>query len=690
MKYLLCSAVLLAIFSTTIAQKTFQPPATAAIPVRDTLHNVVLTDDYRWLEDKADPKVVAWTKAQHDYTVEYLNGTQKTHAGLREGIAAYIDMDYEGPLAKEGKRIFQTTKKKGDKQYKLYTILNGKKKLIWDPVTLDTSGKTSTTAVAYSYDGEKAAISVQKSGAEISTLYIIDTRTGKLIAGPYTNLGGFDWTKDQQHAYISLRSQNDIDKQLPLKHYLWTVGTPIETAQFVGSTADAKNSFYIYDNRYSNVSFSGESDFYSNNTKMFTTGDLKSAGKLIYESKKSAAYPEAIGDKLYIFTNDNAPNYRLMVADKNNPEYKNWKELIPQGETVMQNAVITKNNIIIQDKKDIQSRLTLYDLDGRKLRQVELPEIGNVASIGYDREEDSVYLTLNNFTSTPKTFVASANDFKWRLFYQRIMPIDMSNIAGEIHFYTSKDSTKVPAFIVHRKDIKLDGNNPVLLTAYGGFNSGINPRFYGFYSTFINAGGIVVEAGIRGGDEYGESWHRNGMLANKQNTFDDFNSCAEWLIREKYTNAKRIVAMGGSNGGLLMGAAATQRPDLYKAIVCQVPLLDMIRYHKFLIARYWIPEYGAAEDEEQFRWLLRYSPYQNIRKGVSTPTMLVTAGANDTRVDPMNAKKFVAALQNNAGQVNPVMLYMDFNSGHGSGQSTKQSIDNWTFQFEFIMNQLGM
>jgi prolyl oligopeptidase len=238
--------------------------------------------------------------------------------------------------------------------------------------------------------------------------------------------------------------------------------------------------------------------------------------------------------------------------------------------------------------------------------------------------------------------------------------------------------------------MKLDGNNPVLLTAYGGFNSGISPSYYGYWAPFINRGGIVVRAGIRGGNEYGENWHQSGMLGKKQNCFDDFNSCAEWLIKEKYTNSNRLVAEGGSNGGLLMGAVATQRPDLYKAIICEVPLLDMLRYHKFLIARYWIPEYGSSEKEEDFKWLLRYSPYQNIRQGVNMPTMLVTAGANDSRVDPMNARKFVAAAQNNVGQISPVILHVDYDSGHGSGQSTKQRIDNVQFIFDFLMNQLGM
>ena len=671
------------------AQQKFDPPKTKAIPVVDTLHGVQLTDNYRWLEDKKDEKVIEWTKKQHDYGVEYLSKTQKTHPDLKEKIAAYLNMDYEGPLNTVGKRVFQTVKKKGDKQYKIYTVLEGKKVLIWDPVQLDAEGKISTSGTSYTYDGERAAVSAQRSGAEVNTVYFIDTRTGKQIHQPINNTSGFSWAQDQQHAYVTLRSQEDVDKQRPLKTYYLKVGDPIEKAIFVGTTADAKNSYFIYDNRYSDVTFSGEGDFYSNSLRIRPTGSLKE-GKLIYNSKKFQAYPEAIGNRLYIQTNDKAPNSKLMVADKLQPDYKNWKVLIPESSTVMESYVVTKNSIIVQDKKDIESRLTIYNLNGKKLRAMPLPEKGSISGISYDREEDLVYISITTFTSTPKTYVASPKDYKWKLFYQRILPVDMSAITGEIKFYISKDGSRVPVFVVHRKDMKLDGNNPVLLTAYGGFQSGIKPGYFGFYAPFIQAGGVVVQPGIRGGDEFGEQWHLDGMLAKKQNSFDDFYSCAEWLIKEKYTSTSKIVAMGGSNGGLLMGAAATQRPDLFKAIVCQVPLLDMLRYHKFLIARYWIPEYGAAEDEEQFRWLLRYSPYQNIRAGVNVPPMLVTSGANDTRVDPMNAKKFVAALQNNVGQVSPIILHMDYDSGHGSGQSTQQAIDNWTFTFEYIMNQLGM
>ncbi|MFN0176015.1 MAG: prolyl oligopeptidase family serine peptidase [Saprospiraceae bacterium] len=671
------------------AQTKFMPPSTPALPVIDTMHGMLLTDNYRWLENKVDPNVVEWTQSQHDYGEAYLKRTQKPHPALRDEVAAYIDLDYEGPLNKEGKRVFQTIKRKGDKQNKVYTILNGQKVLIWDPVKLDSTGSTSTQGFAYTYDGERAGVSVQKNGAEISTTYIIDTRTGKRLFGPYENLSGFQWAKDQQHAYFSIRGKEQIDNQLPLKTYWWKVGDPIEKATFIGTTSDAKNFFYYYDNRYSDVSFSGEGDFYSNNCYIHKTGTFDK-GQLIYESKKSNVYPEAIGDNLYVFTNDNAPNYKLLLGDKKNPNSSNWKTLIPESETVMQGYVVTKKNIIIQDKKDILSRLTLYDLNGKKIKQLEMPEIGNVDYIWYDREEDSLYISLSTFTATSKTFVASANDFKWRLFYTRDIPIDMSNIVGEVKFYTSKDGTKVPAMVVHRKDVKLDGNNPVFLSAYGGFNSGISPSYHGFYAPLLNRGVIIVQAGIRGGDEYGEKWHEAGMLANKQNCFDDFNSCAEWLIKEKYTTPGKIVAQGGSNGGLLMGGIAVQRPDLYKAIVCGVPLLDMVRYHKFLIARFWIPEYGCSDNEADFRWLLEYSPYHNLRKGVNMPTMLVTAGANDSRVDPLHAKKFVAAAQNNDGQINPVILHMDFKSGHGSGQSTAHRIDNWTFIFDFVLNQLGL
>lgn len=673
-----------------MSQATFNPPPTPAIPVTDTLHGMYLTDNYRWLEDKDNNKVKDWTKAQHEYTLKYMNETQKPIKGLREEIAAIVDLDYEGPITTVGKRKFQSIKRKGDKQNKTYTLLeNGDKVLIFDPVAYDTSGKTALSGSNYSYNGEICAFSIQKSGSEINTVYFIDTKTGKELYPPLDGVFGFQWTKDQQHGYITLRNKELIDNQLPLPTYLHKLGDDKKNDIFLGSPKDAKNSFYIYDNRYSDVTFLGESDFYSNTLRIKRTGTMDT-GKIIYSSTKYNAYPEAIEDKLYIMTNDNAPNFKLLIGSTKNADSKNWKVLIPESKTVMENYSVTKSNIIIQDKKDIVSRLRIFDFNGKYVKDVPMPEPGNISSFSYDREEDVVYLTITSFVTPAKTFVASAKDFKWKLYFYRELPVDTKNITGSIKFYTSKDGTKIPIKVIHRKDVKLDGNNPVILTGYGGFNSGISVGFVGSYASFINRGGIILEPGIRGGDEYGEAWHEGAMLQNKQNCFDDFIAAAEWAIKEKYTNKNKLAISGGSNGGLLMGAMVTQRPDLFKAVICAVPLLDMVRYHKFLIARYWIPEYGSADNEKDFEWLLRYSPYQNIKLGVSVPNMLVTAGAYDSRVDPSHAKKFVAALQNNVGQKNAVMLWIDFNSGHGTGQQTQQIIDNSTMRLTYLMNQLGM
>ena len=313
MKKLLAAFAFVLISLTGLAQNKFIPPPTQAMPVTDTLHGMYLTDNYRWLEDKENLQVKDWTKAQHDYTLFYMNETQKPLKGLREEIAAIVDLDYEGPVSTVGKRKFQTIKRKGDKQNKIYTILdNGDKKLIFDPVAYDTSGKTAVAGSSYSYDGNIAVYGIQKSGSEINTQYFIDTKTGKEIYPPIEGAWGFNWTKDQQHGYITLRNKELIDKQMPLPTYLHKIGDDRKNDIFLGAPKDAKNSFYIYDNRYSDVTFFGESDFYSNTLRVKKTGTTDT-GKIIYSSKKYRAYPEAIADKMYILTNDNAPNFKLLM-----------------------------------------------------------------------------------------------------------------------------------------------------------------------------------------------------------------------------------------------------------------------------------------------------------------------------------------------------------------------------------------
>ncbi len=670
-------------------QLKFQPPATESSPVVDELHGYNLTDPYQWLEDKTDQKVIDWTRSQHDYTLKYLSKTSTPIEGLKEEIAAYIDRDITGPVFLEGKRQFFYVKKKGEQQYKLYTRIKGEDKLIFDPTEIDPSGNSAITGVRFTKEGDRAAVGVQYKGAEISTYRIIDTQNGEILGAPIEGLRGFTWTKDEGHAYITVGTKEMLEKQIPLKTYKHKLGTPREKDKFLGAPSDAKNFMSYFDTRYADMTFVSEGDFYSNTLKMKKIG-AKNEPKVIYSSEKYRAYPYAINGKIYFMTNHEAPNFKLMVTDQDKPEFEHWTELLPEGETVLENYIITKDYLIVQDKKDVVSRLSAYTHDGKFVKEIKLPEIGNVGGISYHKESNTAYVNLSTFTAPAKSYTLDGSTLEWKLYFEREIPIDTKDIEASIKFYKSKDGTRVPIFVMHKKGVKLDGTNPALLYGYGGFNIGMSPNFIGLSAAFVNRGGVYAIACIRGGDEYGEAWHEDGMLMNKQNTFDDFIAAAEYLIAEGYTNNEKLACRGGSNGGLLIGAMVTQRPDLFKAAVCAVPLLDMIRYHKFLIARYWIPEYGDPDKKEDFQNILTYSPYHNIRMGVNAPTTMVIAGENDTRVDPLHAKKFVAALQNNPGQINPIMLYMDYDSGHGSGKSTEKQIEDLEAQYGFIMNQLGM
>lgn len=681
-------------FMTNISAQ-FIYPATPSVPFSYELHGYTLTDPYQWLEDKKDPKVEAWTRAQHNATLTYVENNFPEVEGLKDELTAYIDRDVISPMSLIADRQFFTMRKKGELQSKLYTRLDGKDILIFDPLEIDPSGKSALSGRSYTRKADKVAIGVQTKGAEIQTYYIIDTKTGKRIGEPIEGLRGFSWTRDEKHAYISVRTQDMIDQQIPVQTYLHKLGDDRKNDQLVIAPKDAKDFASIYDARRSQLTFTSEGDFYSTRSlKMKKTGS-QDAFIEIYASQKNRAYPNAIDDKIYFFTNDNAPNFKLMVADVNNPTFENWKELYGEKETVLENYTITPKHLIIQDKKDVQSRLLLHDLEGKFIKELQLPEVANVSWVNYNHDVEKVYVGITSFTTTFKIYELDPNqltnaNLDWKLFYEQEVPVDVSEIEGTIKFYTSKDGTKVPIFLIHKKGIKLDGTNPTLLYGYGGFNIGMSPRFVGTWASFVNRGGVYAIAAIRGGDEYGEAWHQDGMLFKKQNCFDDFIAAGEYLISEGYTNTEKLAIYGGSNGGLLVGAVITQRPDLFKAAICAVPLLDMIRYHKFLIARYWIPEYGDPDVKADFQNILQYSPYHNIRAGVDMPITMVTAGENDTRVDPLHAKKFVAAIQNNLGQVSPFMLYMDFDSGHGSGKSTEQTIFDLTFRMRFLMGALDM
>ena len=678
------------IFATnTMNAQQFTPPVNTPKLVKETLHGVMLTDSYRHLEDKENPEVISWTKQQHDATMEYLKKTAPDVPGLNDEIRILFDRDVTSPPRIKKGNVFFSRRKKGELQFKYYALINGKEKLLFDPVALDPSGKTAISGVVINKDASKLAVATQTKGAEITDYRIIDAKTGEQIGETLPGVSNFTWKQDESKVFITPRTKELIEHQIPLGVYEHTLGKPLTDAIKLLAPADAKDFASIYEPEDEQVQVWSTGDFYSNTISIRKIGSSDKP-RVIYSSEKYKSYPEFRGNTIYWFTNHEAPNFYIATSTLESPEFEKAKVLVPEGKTVIEGFDVTSTYLLVQDKKDVMSRIMVHDLNGAFIKELTLPEFGNVASMSYDRDEDIVYVSISSFTATQKIYKLDGKKLTWEFYYQDEIPMDLTDIHASLEFVESKDGVKIPLFIVHKKDIKKDGNNPVLITGYGGFNIGMSPEFVGYNASFLKRGGIYVRVGLRGGNEYGEAWHLDGMLKKKQHTFDDMIAATEWLITNKYSNSNRIVARGGSNGGLLMGAIATQRPDLYRAIICQVPLLDMIRYHKFRIARYWIPEYGDPDKAEDFGTLLQYSPYHNIKAGVPLPEMLVSVGEFDMRVDPLHGKKFVAIAQSRPEQDKPVMLHVDFDAGHGTGKSIEQTIEDQAFFWRYIFSRLNM
>ena len=441
--------------------------------------------------------------------------------------------------------------------------------------------------------------------------------------------------------------------------------------------------------------------------------------------------------KLFITTNEDAPRYRVFVADAGNYERENWKELIPQSDAVLQGAAVFGGRLLAQYEQNASSQLKLFDLDGKKLNDIALPAIGTVFGTGGQWNHDELFFGFQSFTFAPSIYrvdlmaaaksdpqglkpaslAESGGPAESRALPKPTIPdpvdqtasltiepvlwtkvdapsIDPSAYDVAQEWFKSKDGTRVPMFIVHKKGLAKNGKNPTLLTAYGGFNVSLTPTFSRTAYLWMEHGGIYAVANLRGGAEFGEDWHRAGMLDKKQNVFDDMIAAAEHLVSEKYTDKNHLAIQGGSNGGLLMGAMITQRPDLFRAVVCQVPLLDMIHYQDFQIAKLWIPEYGTSENPEQFKWLYAYSPYHHVKSGAEYPAVLFMTADTDTRVDPMHAKKMAALMQaearNGTSPTRPILLRIESKAGHGAGKPVAKQIEEFTDVYSFLFWQLGV
>ena len=675
--------------TTSAAQVPFAPPATPARPVVETLHGVTLTDHYRWLENGKDADVERWTRAQHAATLAWLEANAPPVPGLRPEIERLVDRDVtRPPFFRKGREFFLRTRK-GEQQPKLYTRIGSEERLLFDPTALDPSGRTALGSIVPNRDGSKAAVATYARGSEITDFRIIDTTTREQIGPLIAGVRLFAWSRDERHAYISPRTAESDAKQEPRRCYRHRLGSDRASDELLVQMRDAKEYCYVHEPYEADVTVFETGDFWSNTVRIRPIG-ANGEPRTIWSSSRHRAYIKFRRDRFYVRTNDGAPNWKLLAGSYARPESADWQLIVPEQQTVIDDFEVMSDWLLVLDKKDVLSRLFAHDLAGRQLRELALPVLGNVDSLSYDVDADRVHAGVASFTAPGRMVAIDGRRLDLTLVWQDDPPLDTSRFVASRVFVPAPDGARIPAFVVHRNDVVLDGTNPTLLYGYGGFEVGIAPFFVGTLGSFINRGGVYVLAGIRGGDEYGERWHQQGMLQHKQATFADFAAVAEWLVAQKYTTPKRLAIQGGSNGGLLVGAMLTQRPDLFAAALCQVPLLDMVRYHRFLIARAWIPEYGDPDKADDFRTLLAYSPYHHVRQGVNLPPTMVTAGEYDSRVDPLHAKKFVAAVQNNPGQLSPFLLYMDFDSGHGSGKSRRKIIDDRELELRFLMHALGM
>ncbi|MDW8313151.1 MAG: prolyl oligopeptidase family serine peptidase [Burkholderiales bacterium] len=654
----------------------FEPPPTPQRRVTETVHGVRLIDPYRWLEEAGDAQVVAWTRAQHEATLAWLDRHAPVPPGLAEELTRLIDRTVTSPPQVVKGREFFTRRAKGEAQAKLFVRHEGRERLLFDPLRLDPSGQSAITGWTTSRDVSVVAVGVQRAGDEIPTQYFIDTRTGQELYAPLPEVWSVSWTADNTVVYVQPRTRDQVARQQPLYTQRHRLGTALATSPIVLRLTDARQWGGVFEFEYAPYTVTVVGEGHTPRYAIARTGSQEPP-RVIFDEKEANATLELIGETLYAWTTAGAPKGRIMTASMDRPEFSHWRELIPERpDAQIEGFAVTRRYLIVREKRELLGRLRVHGLDGAFLHELEPPEFGSVSSLAYDRDADRLYVGLSSFTAPYTLYRIDPVTWRWEKVYQDESVIDTGQIETRLVKYPSRDGTLIPMFVSYRKGTRLDGSNPTLLYGYGGFGVGIGVGYLGSWALLINRGVVLAQPGLRGGDEYGQSWHRAGQRANKQNVFDDFHAAAEWLVREGYTRRERLVAMGGSNGGLLVAAAVTQRPELYGAVICSVPLLDMVRYHRFRIARYWIPEYGDPDRPEEFAWLLRYSPYHNIRLGVELPPMLVIAGENDTRVDPLHARKFVARAQNNPGQQHPIMLKMDFGAGHGSGKSTAQQVED--------------
>lgn len=675
------------------------PIPTRREPVTDLLHGESVTDPYRWLEAGTSEETAAWVEAQNARTRATLDALPG-RAAIGRRLTELLSIGWTHAPVPRGAQLFYQRRDGDQNQPILYTRTGeaGAERVLIDPNTLATDGTIALDWWHVSPDGAHIAYGISGGGDEWSTLQVLDVHEGGTLPLRIERARAADvaWLPDGSGFYYTRYPQPDPEHP-GAEHYNRHVyrhrfgDDPVADENVFGEgrdPADWSGVDLSPDGRWLVVSVQqGWS-----RTELYLRDEWAAEAPFVPLIAGEDAVSSVIFTRegMLLHTNLDAPHYRLVQVDPAQPQHAAWWEIVAERpDAVLESVVPAGGRLLLAYLKDAISEVTVCSLDGGDRRTLTLPGIGRVEGITGERDLGNAYLGFSSFIQPSAVYAVEENDHlrEWTRIEAAIDPA-----AYEVQqvWYDSTAGARVSMFLVHRRDLERDGNRPVLLTGYGGFNISRTAEFVRAIHWWLEQGGVYALPNLRGGGEYGEAWHRAGMLAEKQHTFDDFYGAAEWLITQRYTRPERLAILGGSNGGLLVGAALTQRPDLFQAAVCAVPLLDMLRYHDFEIARLWIPEYGSAEDAEQFRWLRAYSPYHHVSEGTCYPATLITTGESDSRVDPMHARKMAARLQAAQGCDRPILLRVEQKAGHGQGKPLTKTIAEQTDVWSFIAWQLGV
>ena len=681
-------------------------PATRTVDASDTYFGTKVADPYRWLEDGKSREVQAWLENQNKLARSYLDALPGREALQNR----YHDLFYIDTISapdRKGDRFFYMKKKSTDEKAILYarsaTNPMAPEEVLVDPNPFITTNNASLGEWVPSPDGRLLAYTLKPNHADEATLYVKDVETGKDLPGEVIDGAKYadpSWMPDGSgfvYTYLPPADPAHPEERPGLAviryHKLGTdpKNDPVlraktgDATQFIGATISRDGKWIFF-----NQGNWARNDLYYQPLKGQPTATLAGTWKPLVVGKP---YLYSIADwngQGYILTNEDASRYRLFKVDLTNPRRSKWHEIVPESPTtVLQGVQVVGGHLVLDELEKVTSQVEIRDLDGKLIRKLDLPELGSVVQVSGEPDHDELYYGFVNFTHPLEIFKTSVTDPAQRSWAKVEVPVDSSPYVVEQKFFPSKDGTSIPMFIVHRKDIVLDGRTPFLLYGYGGFAVSETPVFSAGIYPWLEAGGGFALVNLRGGGEFGEKWHQEGMLLKKQNVFDDCIAAAEYLVKSGYTSPQRLAFRGGSNGGLLAGAMLTQRPDLFRAIVCEVPLLDMVRFAQFASGKTWVPEYGSPDDRAQFKALYAYSPYHHVKTGTVYPSVLFCTATNDDRVDPMHARKMAAELQAATGSPNPILVRVETQSGHGGADQVKKRVAYETDVWGFLIQELG-